>query len=384
MYAGGIGVGRDGPEAAKWFRASADLGYPPAQIELGRLYGRGDGVSQNFAEALRWYRKAAEQGDPDAQWRIGAMYMKGESVDKDYLEAEKWFRKAALQGHAFGYFWLGHLYLTGLGVRKDMSEAIRWFALSADELRAKGIPAFETGSKKDQTQEEQASLRLLGTLRGAKTSAAVILLERALQVPAADLAQSYQWVKEIIASLPLAESGGSIHTPSGTIRSDNVAAVKAEMEDRLAMYGAAITQRGYKAIAGTYHANVTSSCGRIQSFWAGGILQGLLGDLNISQDGFTVHIVHQYKIDGKASILEMPGVIAESALTFTDPMNSDFVFLGEIAAKEIKVRPHIEKMLAAWPNWAKPPSRSDLTTCSVTLVPIQTGNVKRTLDNLIR
>jgi TPR repeat protein len=376
MYAGGIGVGTDGPEAAKWFRASADLGYAPAQIELGRLYGRGDGVPQNYAEALRWYRKAAEQGDPDAQWRVGLMYMRGESVHKDNGEAEKWFRKAASQKHAFGYFWLGHLYLTGLGVGKDMSEAIKWFALSADELRAKGVPAFEIGNKKDQTQEEQASLRLLNTLRGAKTSSAVMLLEQALQAPAADLAQSYQWVKEIIASLPLAESGGAIHTPSGTIRSGNVTAVKAEMEDRLSVYGAAITQRGYKTIAGTYHANVTSSCGRTQSFWTGGIRQGLLGDINISQDGFKVHILHRYKIDGKSSNLEMPGVIAESALTFTDPMNSDFVFLGEVAAKEITVRPHVEKMLAASPNWVKPPSRSDLTTCSVTLVPTHTGDVK--------
>jgi len=43
-------------------RKSADMGYVPAQAQLGLMYANGKGVQQNYVEAGRWWAKAAEGG----------------------------------------------------------------------------------------------------------------------------------------------------------------------------------------------------------------------------------------------------------------------------------------------------------------------------------
>ena len=53
---------KDYPEAAKWFRKSANQGFAEAQHKLGVLYDGGKGLPQDYSEAAKWYRKAADQG----------------------------------------------------------------------------------------------------------------------------------------------------------------------------------------------------------------------------------------------------------------------------------------------------------------------------------
>jgi TPR repeat protein len=48
--------------AAELFRKAADMGYAPAQYNLGYCYKYGDGVPRDLAASAEWYRKAAEQG----------------------------------------------------------------------------------------------------------------------------------------------------------------------------------------------------------------------------------------------------------------------------------------------------------------------------------
>ena len=48
--------------AAELFRKAADMGYAPAQYNLGYCYKYGDGVPRDLAVSTEWYRKAAEQG----------------------------------------------------------------------------------------------------------------------------------------------------------------------------------------------------------------------------------------------------------------------------------------------------------------------------------
>ena len=54
-----------------------------------------------------------------------------------------------------------------------------------------------------------------------------------------------------------AEGGGTIQTPEGTIDKSNVHQYRERFEARLAIYRAAIEQRGYESFAGNYDASAT-------------------------------------------------------------------------------------------------------------------------------
>ncbi|XGV98128.1 MAG: hypothetical protein ACAF41_04150 [Leptolyngbya sp. BL-A-14] len=198
------------------------------------------------------------------------------------------------------------------------------------------------------------------------------LLEAALKASAANLAEGYQFVKELLDMLPSADHGVTIQTPAQTIGPDNAKEARLELERRLAIYATAIRQRGYKVILGKYRTEATPSCERIQSAWADGIRKSILSDLNITQDGFTIQLIHQVKHEDKSSTIHIPGTIVESVFIFNDPMNSDFTFVGEMTPGKIIVRPDVERILAAWPTGFgfQPPSRDDLSSCTATLTPI--------------
>jgi len=67
----GIGPGRDTTSAMDYFRKSADLGYPPAQISLGYYYEVGGLIAADPAQAVEWYKKAAKQDDRRRDWVLG-------------------------------------------------------------------------------------------------------------------------------------------------------------------------------------------------------------------------------------------------------------------------------------------------------------------------
>jgi TPR repeat protein len=56
-------------------------------------------VPQDYAEAIRWYRKSAEQGYPPGQYGLGYMYYFGYGVQQDRVQAHDLFQQAAAQGN---------------------------------------------------------------------------------------------------------------------------------------------------------------------------------------------------------------------------------------------------------------------------------------------
>ncbi len=70
---------------------------------------RGEGVPPDNAEAVRWYRKSAEQGYPQAQYDLGYMYYYGYDVQRDRNQAYDLFQKAAARGN------------------EDAKRALEWF-----------------------------------------------------------------------------------------------------------------------------------------------------------------------------------------------------------------------------------------------------------------
>ena len=190
----------------------------------------------------------------------------------------------------------------------------------------------------------------------------------ALEVPAVGLSQGYRLMESYLDFLFAAEGDGTIQMPEGPIDKSNVHEYRERFEARLAIYRAAIEQRGYESFAGTYDASATESCSRAGSAWAGLVSEGVVRGLEIVQEGFAIQLTTRYEVDGELQSIDTQPVAVESVMTFDDPGNSDYSLVGEIEDDKIVVKPD-DRVLDAWPQWANPPKRDDLRNCTVTLTP---------------
>jgi localization factor PodJL len=124
-------------KAGKWDGAvtlekAANLGYPPAQFYLARLYETGGpGVVKDAVEARRWTQAAAMGGEPKAMHNLALYYYQGVGIGKDPAKAAEWFRRAAEKGLTDSQYNLGRLYEDGVGVPKDATQAYHWYSLAA-------------------------------------------------------------------------------------------------------------------------------------------------------------------------------------------------------------------------------------------------------------
>jgi hypothetical protein len=331
IYMQGLWVSQDHEKAASWFRKAAELGMSEAQFQLGAQYYRGIGISQDHNEAARWYRRAAEQGVVDAQSNLGVLYLWGHGVPQDYSEAARWYRKAAEQGYTAAQVNLAQLYQRGLGVPHDYKAALGLHRKAAGESIAEAMAAS-----------------------------------------AKNLAMSYHNVNMMVQLLPIAGTRDAAQTPAIMVGPDNTDVRRTEQEFYLSVYDSVIHTRGYESIAGNYRAESTPSCEHTHGSWAIGIQGDVLAELKITQDGPEVLMMHRYESEDSSFNIDVPGTVAEDALVFTDPMNSDYGYVGDIAGSKITIRPDIERILAAWPEWVREkPSRDDLSNCIITLTRMQ-------------
>ena len=97
-YEYGRAVGKDLPEAMRWFRLSAEQGNSLAQGALGAIFADGIGGQPNYVEASKWFKMAADQDDPVAMEFFGEQNEKGWGVPQNIEEAIKWYRRAATAG----------------------------------------------------------------------------------------------------------------------------------------------------------------------------------------------------------------------------------------------------------------------------------------------
>jgi len=98
-YNFGFGVERSHENAFKTLLEGAELGYPEAQLHLGKAYKFGYGTDKSDNEAVTWFRKSADQGNAEAQFQLGIAYEKGFGVKQSYEDAENWFQKAVANNH---------------------------------------------------------------------------------------------------------------------------------------------------------------------------------------------------------------------------------------------------------------------------------------------
>ena len=113
--------------AADTYKQAADLGYAPAQNDLGILYGKGQGVKQDYAEALKWFQKSADQGYEAGEYNLAYAYDYGLGTRRDYPKAAQYYQKAADHGYADAYGGLANLYFHGRGVPQSSAKAIELY-----------------------------------------------------------------------------------------------------------------------------------------------------------------------------------------------------------------------------------------------------------------
>ena len=324
-------------------------------VEALRLAARDQGVPQNAVEAVRLWRLAAERGHAGAQRLLGVAHAQGDGVPQDDAEAVRWYRLAADQGEANAQANLGLMHGEGRCVPQDDAEAARWLRIAADQ--------GHTGA--------QRLLRLMDAGGGGEPT-----LQDALDVPAVGLSQGYRQMESYLDSLSLAEGGSTIQTPEGTIDQGNVQQYRERFEARLAIYRAAIEQRGYESFAGNYDASATESCSRAGSAWAGLVSEGAVRGVEIVQEGFAIQLMTRFELNGEIQSIETQPVAVESVMTFDDFGNSDYSLVGEIEDGKIVVKPD-DRVLDTWPQWANPSKRDDLNDCRVTLQAAADGDASR-------
>ena len=132
MYFAGRGVGRDVAAALRWFRAAAERGDIPAQVNLGMILAQGG----DPAEAVKWLRRAAGQGDADAMANLATLYLTGRGVAPDPVEGLRWFARAAALGNPETQLQLGQLYAQGVTGAADTDKAILWLRRAANQGHA--------------------------------------------------------------------------------------------------------------------------------------------------------------------------------------------------------------------------------------------------------
>ena len=135
-YAQGAFGEVDYTNAVKYHKISAELGFAPAQSQLGTAYYMGLGIKKDLKESFKWYLKAAEQGDTEGEYCVGLAYDNGDGVIQNHESAVYWYRKAAEKGDPRAQNNLALCYAYGRGAEKNESEALKWFKSAAENGEA--------------------------------------------------------------------------------------------------------------------------------------------------------------------------------------------------------------------------------------------------------
>jgi len=125
---------KDLRSALDCFRRSADLGYAPAQFELGMAYDATAlagvyGIPADEPVSFQWYLKAAEQGYPNGMTIVAMAYQMGiKGAPRDRDKAVEWYEKLARSGDGYAMLQLGLIAIQ----RKQTKEGAEWLKSAAE------------------------------------------------------------------------------------------------------------------------------------------------------------------------------------------------------------------------------------------------------------
>jgi TPR repeat protein len=95
------------------------------------LYETGQGVPQNYAEAVKWYRESAERGYPAAQFNLGVFYETGQVVEQDFAGGRQMVSRRRRTGMRARAMQSRPLLPDRTRRRAGMQEAVKWFIRAA-------------------------------------------------------------------------------------------------------------------------------------------------------------------------------------------------------------------------------------------------------------
>ena len=95
---GNTSTKKDYQEAFKFFKNSAEGGYPSGIMMLGYCYDTGIGINIDKQKAVELYQKAANLGHKLAQYNLGGSYEVGDGIEKNIDKAIYWYEQSANQG----------------------------------------------------------------------------------------------------------------------------------------------------------------------------------------------------------------------------------------------------------------------------------------------
>ena len=194
-------------EAFAMMYRAAEMGYPPAQYKLSRMYDDGIGTRSELSLGSYWLetsarngyfeaeglygvilfnsrrdrslafnylKKAFDQGyeDPDVYWCLAQCYMNGIGTSKDEALAYPMYIKAAEEGKVDAQVKLCETYFHGNEfLPKDYSECARWGEAAIAHGR-KSV-RFETAYSSSEIGEHERAKELYLELSGEGNSAAM-------------------------------------------------------------------------------------------------------------------------------------------------------------------------------------------------------------------
>lgn len=130
-YENGIQVEKDEIKAYEYYKAAADLGLANGIYNVAIFTGWGKGgVTRSPEKYFELIKKSAEMGFAPAQNDLGWCYEEGinhgcvDFVDRNL--AFKWYLKSALQDHSTGITNLIRCYREGIGTEINEEEAQKW------------------------------------------------------------------------------------------------------------------------------------------------------------------------------------------------------------------------------------------------------------------
>ena len=188
-----------------------------------------------------------------------------------------------------------------------------------------------------------------------------------MKMPAIELALAYFDTKQLHDHLRLADMGINLVYAGKVINKDNVDEVRSDIELQLDQIKRVLFKRGFVDLTGLYKVRVTRNCRRSQSWWTQVIDSDISSVIRISQQGNEVFLSHEIINNEDTLSVDLSGVVVESGIALADPMNSEFIFVGDYRDGNIVIRPEVKRILKAWPEWVEAPKRKNLQKCTVEL-----------------
>ena len=166
LYANGLGVKQNSPQARKWLKKAITQDVTAARTLLAWLYLNDESLGKTDTDAIQLFLEAAEAGDSDAQCSLGDIYLEGAAgIEPNPKAMLHWYSNAANHNHPKAQYMLGKLLADGKQVKQNDEAAFQWLTMAIinqSEPAKKELALLTARLSKDEL--EQYKQRMMGSM----------------------------------------------------------------------------------------------------------------------------------------------------------------------------------------------------------------------------